>query len=59
VRIDLGAINRAQLIEAGLPENQIHSAHLCTFCAPLEFHSYRRDKDQAGRMISAIGISER
>jgi copper oxidase (laccase) domain-containing protein len=29
---------------------------LCTACRQREFHSFRRDKDRAGRMISAIGL---
>jgi hypothetical protein len=55
-KIDLAAINRRQLIESGVPPAQIHQAGRCTFCEPDLFHSYRRDGDQAGRMISFISI---
>jgi YfiH family protein len=56
VKIDLAAINRTQLIEAGVPPERIYSARLCTMCLPEEFHSFRRDRERAGRMISRIGV---
>lgn len=55
-RIDLGGANREQLIGSGVPEGHIHCLDLCTFCEAARFHSYRRDKDAAGRMISFIRI---
>jgi len=54
--LDLGRENRDQLIEAHVPEAHIHLMGLCTFCDAARFHSYRRDKDSAGRMISFIRI---
>jgi len=27
----------------------------CTFCAPERFFSFRRERDEAGRMVSFIG----
>jgi len=58
-RIDLARANRDQLIKAGVPAAQIHSLARCTFCEPDLFHSYRRDREQAGRMISFISIVDR
>jgi YfiH family protein len=55
-RIDLAAANRAQMVAAGVPAAQIDALNLCTFCDPVRFDSYRRDKDRAGRMISYIRI---
>jgi YfiH family protein len=55
-RIDLVESNRRQLVDAGVPPSHIECSGLCTSCHQDEFHSYRRDKDGAGRMISAIGI---
>jgi len=55
-RIDLAAINRAQLIRAGVPASRIDTLGQCTFCESALFHSYRRDREQAGRMISFIRI---
>jgi YfiH family protein len=55
-QIDLAETNRCQLIEAGLSPERIYSAGLCTFCHPDKFHSFRRDREKAGRLISFIGI---
>lgn len=53
VKLDLaGEIAR----QSGVPQEQVHLAHLCTFCDPVQFHSYRRDGAAAGRMTSYIGI---
>jgi purine-nucleoside/S-methyl-5'-thioadenosine phosphorylase / adenosine deaminase len=56
-RIDLEDANRRQLLAAGIGAGRIYSAGLCTFCHPGEFHSFRRDGESAGRMISFIGIA--
>jgi purine-nucleoside/S-methyl-5'-thioadenosine phosphorylase / adenosine deaminase len=55
-RIDLAAINREQLIRAGVPASRIDTLGHCTRCESESFHSYRRDREQAGRMISFIRI---
>lgn len=55
-RLDLPAINRQQLLEIGIPEARIYVSSLCTMCRPDEFHSYRRDKEAAGRLYSFAGI---
>jgi YfiH family protein len=54
--IDLAAINREQLIRAGVPASRIDTLTLCTYCDSARFHSYRRDREQAGRMISLVRI---
>lgn len=54
--VDLAKENRRQLIEAGVPESQIDVLKICTFCDS-RFHSFRRDKDRAGRMISYIRLA--
>lgn len=58
VKLNLEAVNRRQLERAGLAPEKIFISGLCTCCTPDAFHSYRRDRDQSGRMISAIGIRE-
>jgi hypothetical protein len=52
--LDLERENRSQLVDAGVPLGHIDCFGLCTFCHPLPFHSWRRDQDSAGRMISYI-----
>jgi polyphenol oxidase len=53
VRLDLAVENRRQLEAAGV--SRIYVAGLCTRCVP-EFHSFRRDREAAGRMHSFAGI---
>lgn len=52
--LDLAAINRGQLVSAGVPASQIDTLGRCTKCESDLFHSYRRDGERAGRMISYI-----
>jgi YfiH family protein len=56
VNLDLAEINQRQLIESGVSAGQIYSAGLCTKCCEKEFHSWRRDGERAGRMLSVAGI---
>lgn len=53
-RLDLVRLNRLQLIEAGVPAQQIEAAGLCTHCLPNLFYSFRRDKKKMGNMVSGI-----
>jgi YfiH family protein len=53
--VDLSSANRNQVAGCGVPLDQIYAAHLCTLCNS-DFHSFRRDKQQAGRMLSVVGI---
>ena len=55
-RIDLAETNRRQLVQAGIPASQIVLTGMCTCCDRSRFHSFRRDREAAGRMVSAIGI---
>ena len=52
--LDLAAVNRRQLLEAGVPGEQIDAVGGCTFCEAETFYSYRRQKEEAGRMVSFI-----
>ncbi|MBZ5726730.1 MAG: peptidoglycan editing factor PgeF [Acidobacteriia bacterium] len=54
--LDLAGRNRAQLIEAGVAPGRIYAANLCTMCNAEEFHSFRRDREAAGRMYSFAGV---
>lgn len=52
--IDLAAINRRQLLDAGVTAARIDVLGGCTKCDAHLFHSYRRDQLAAGRMVSYI-----
>jgi len=55
--IDLPEVNRRQLEAAGVAPSRIDVMPLCTVCSgPKQFHSFRRDKELSGRMVSAICI---
>jgi hypothetical protein len=56
VRLDLPAINEAQLRAAGVTD--IWKSGECTFCLPSRFFSFRREREQAGRMVSFIGLQK-
>jgi polyphenol oxidase len=56
VRIDLTGANRLRLLGAGVTAQRIYASSLCTRCRAGDFHSFRRDKDAAGRMYSFAGI---
>jgi YfiH family protein len=54
--VDLAAANRRQLMDAGVTPERIYASNLCTMCRGEEFHSFRRDKEAAGRLYSFAGI---
>jgi YfiH family protein len=54
--IDLAAANAEQLRAGGVVPERIYTANLCTMCGAQEFHSFRRDKEAAGRLWSFVGI---
>ena len=56
VYLDLEAANKTQFRDAGVPEEQIHAAEMCTGCLSERFYSYRREGVQAGRMLAVVGI---
>ena len=53
-RLDLRAVNVAQLQAAGVPRTAISVHPACTKCGGEGFASYRRDGEKAGRMIALI-----
>jgi polyphenol oxidase len=54
--IDLAQENRRQLLDAGVTAERIYASKLCTMCSSEDFHSFRRDRDAAGRMHSYVGL---
>jgi YfiH family protein len=57
MHLDLRAVARQQLLNAGLRPDHIHECDECTFAGDDRFHSYRRDGEAAGRMLSFVGFS--
>ena len=55
--LDLADANRRQLIDSGVDISHVDMFGMCTFCDAARFHSYRRDKEQAGRMVSFIRVA--
>jgi YfiH family protein len=55
-KIDLPGINERQLRDAGVSD--IWVARECTFCESAKYYSFRREKEQAGRMLSFVGQRE-
>jgi len=52
--LDLPAVVRAQLEAAGIPAGSISAHSGCTMCGGDRFASWRRDRENAGRMIALI-----
>jgi YfiH family protein len=52
--LDLERANRDQLQDAGVDPDAIFGAGLCTKTHLARLHSYRGDRDRAGRMVGAI-----
>jgi len=56
VLLDLRKANRAQLLDAGLREQNIIVSDLCTACRRDLLFSYRKEAGTTGRLLSVIGI---
>ncbi len=54
--ISLRDANLDQLLRAGVTPERIYASNLCTMCLAGEFHSFRRDREAAGRLYSFAGI---
>jgi copper oxidase (laccase) domain-containing protein len=52
--LDLARANRDQLIDAGVSSEAIFDSGLCTKTHHTRLHSYRADRERAGRMLGAI-----
>jgi purine-nucleoside/S-methyl-5'-thioadenosine phosphorylase / adenosine deaminase len=52
--LDLAAVNRDQLMEAGLRAKDISISPACTGCHPELFFSHRKESGRTGRMMAAI-----
>jgi YfiH family protein len=57
--LDLRLLVRLQAEAAGVPADSIQAVNLCTICRPALFHSYRRDGEVRGTMVSGIMLTGR
>lgn len=57
--IDLQNVNRQILISAGVNENNIHVANICTCCNSDILFSHRQTGGRRGTMVAVIEIEER
>lgn len=56
IHLDLAEIHQQQLTQSGVASSRIYNAGMCTSCGLEEFYSWRREKEQAGRMWSFAGV---
>jgi YfiH family protein len=56
VFLNLKKANLDQLLACGLRRENIEVSNWCTICTPDLFHSFRRDGNQSGRMMSVAMI---
>ncbi len=56
--LDLQGANRFQLLRAGVEPGGMNFIGDCTHCEP-SLHSFRREKESAGRMLSFVGLKAR
>ncbi len=52
-KVDLNKVVKEQLYQEGINEEHIYTLHIDTF-ANTDFHSHRRDRENAGRQLSFI-----
>jgi hypothetical protein len=54
--VDLPEGNRRHLVNAGVASTRIHDCGFCTYCQANLFFSFRREPQNPGRMVSAVGL---
>lgn len=57
--LDLAAVVRVELEEAGIPTESVSTHAGCTMCGGERYASFRRDRESAGRMIALVARIER
>jgi len=55
--LDLPHINKTQLLEIGLKEENIELSNVCTACEVEKYFSYRKEEGCSGRFMSMIGLN--
>ena len=54
--LNLPYINKLQLLQAGLKEENIEMSNICTACQVDSYFSYRKEQGCSGRFMSMIGL---
>ena len=52
--IDTVNINIKEMMKLGLKKENIVASQKCTMCNSLEYHSFRKDKENSGRNVALI-----
>lgn len=56
--LDLKSANLSQLVDHGVPKENIEVSKYCTIC-DTHFHSFRREGEASGRMLAVVAIRSR
>ncbi|MEI6214800.1 MAG: peptidoglycan editing factor PgeF [Desulfuromonadales bacterium] len=56
--LDMAAANRALLLSAGVSANAVQRSEQCVCCHSEQFFSYRRDRDESGRQMGFIMLTQ-
>lgn len=56
--LDLKSFLKFQLEQSGVPQSQVEIRKECTIADEEHFYSYRREREQSGRMMGLIQIAE-
>jgi YfiH family protein len=54
--LDLKGANLQQLLDVGAERKNVEVSPHCTICEPDQFHSYRRDREESGRMMAVVSL---
>lgn len=58
IYLDLWKINKINLLNLGIKEDNIFSSNYCTSCRVDKLYSYRKEKGTKNRMVAAISLEE-
>ena len=58
ISLTCGRPNKAVLLEAGIPEEQIAVPNLCTHCNPDILFSHRAQGDRRGNLSALLALKE-
>ena len=57
--LNLPHVNKHQLLDVGLKEENIEMSHICTACDVEHYFSYRKEQGCSGRFMSMIALKDR